>query len=334
MTSCPRRVVRIAALALAAASSAVILAQSTTLRLVSTTWPPFTDDAGRPRVALDLVEAGLKRAGVGASTEIVPPAQYTAALIGGGFDGSAAAWQDATRDAALVFSQPYLENRLVLVGRRGSNVSASMLAALAGRRVAIVGGYAYGDIETSGPDFVRTASDQDSLRQLLDDRVEFALVDELVVHYIVDSHTADAEARLEIGTTALVTRPLHLALRRSRPDAEAVVGRFNAQLRAMLADGTYHRLLQVDWLLADVDGDGVLEYVPGAQRVAAQAPDHVYTLVSPADREKAGATRKPRFYLGGNVYEDWASVPNRYKTDSNTRPDSRRSTGTIFTFGW
>ena len=51
----------------------------------------------------------------------------------------------------------------------------------------------------------------------------------------------------------------------------------------MIADRTYHRLLHVDWILADVDGDGVLEYVPqaiGRDRRSRSAP----TLSSPRPR--------------------------------------------------
>ena len=61
----------------------------------------------------------------------------------GPFDGSAAAWKDAEREKALLFSQPYLENRLMLVARRGGDVSAATVADLKGKRVAIVEGYAY-----------------------------------------------------------------------------------------------------------------------------------------------------------------------------------------------
>lgn len=313
---------------------APLVAQRPSLRLVSTVWPPFTNEVGQTRLALDLVELALDRAGFGMSTTIVEAGEFTSALVEGAFDGSAAAWKDAAREQALVFSEPYLENRLVLVARKGADVSATTLQALGGRRVAIVGGYSYGDIDAAGPIFVRSTGDEDSLRRLLDGGADYALIDELVLHYIVEAYAADAAARLEIGTTPLVTRSLHLAVRRTRPDAEAIVSRFNLQLRAMIADRSYHRLLRVDWLLADADGDGVAEYVPSGDRVGADAPSHVYTLVAPTGPNPVRAGGTPRFYLGGHIYEDWVSVPDRYKVDDPDQPDSRRSTGTIFTFSW
>jgi len=111
-------------LAIAALSLVVVRAQANQLRLVSTAWPPFTNAPGQPRFALDLVEAALGRIGVTTSTTIVDAAQFTPALLTGQFDGSAAAWKDPERERVLLFSQPYLENRLILVGRQGADVSA------------------------------------------------------------------------------------------------------------------------------------------------------------------------------------------------------------------
>src|SRR5687767_4310640 len=107
------------ALAAGAASLSGQSAPVAPLRLVSTPWPPFTNEAGKPRIALNLVETALGRAGLNAGTTIVEPAQFNDALMSDRYDGSAAAWKDAGRERVLVFSEPYLENRLVLVGRAG-----------------------------------------------------------------------------------------------------------------------------------------------------------------------------------------------------------------------
>ena len=51
----------------------------------------------------------------------------------------------------MFFSDAYLENRLVLVGRSGTDVTAKSLTVLKGKRVAVVKGYAYGEIDTARP---------------------------------------------------------------------------------------------------------------------------------------------------------------------------------------
>jgi polar amino acid transport system substrate-binding protein len=334
----------VAAVILFSGGVAGVLAQAPPLTLVSTVWAPFTNEAGQPRFALDLVEAALGRIKRSAKTTIVPPAQFTTALLSGKFDGSAAAWKDAERERELIFSAPYLENRLVLVGRYGADVSAKSLADLKGRRVAIVEGYAYGDaVEQSGAAFVRAASEEECLALLLKLTVDFALMDDLVVEFIVRNYPKESATRLQIGSNPLITRELHLALRRTLPDAESIIAGFNAQLRGMVADRTYHRLLHVDWIAADINGDNRPEYVPASDRPGPAPPQRVYTLFSTPRQlvetlPKIEVSKNPNsnagFYIGGNIYSDWASVPENYKTTNSRAPDPSRSTATIFTFTW
>jgi polar amino acid transport system substrate-binding protein len=316
-----------------------VSAQSNSLRLVSTVWPPFTNEPGQPRFALDLVETALSRLGLTSKTTIVDAAQFTPALLEGEFDGSAAAWRDPDRDRVLLFSQPYLENRLILVGRKGSDVSATKLSALNGKRIAVVGGYAYGTaVDEASVTVVRSRSEEDSLSLLLAGSADYALMDDLVVQYITSNYAKEAQSKLELGTLPLVTRQLHLAIRKSRPDAQSIIDRFNSQLRGLIADRTYHKLLHVAWIRADVDGDGIPEFVPATDRPGPTPPQHAYSLFSPQqptlETPASETSTKPRFYVGGNIYTDWATIPSRYKVEDQKHPDSRRSTASIFRFSW
>ncbi len=320
--------------------------QAPQLHLVSTAWPPFTNAPGQPQFALDLVYEALKRIGITAETAIVDEAAFTPSLLSGKFDGSAAVWRDAEREQAMVFSEPYLENRLILVGRRGSDVSATTLAALAGKRIVLVGGYSYGEEvkKGSGPTFLQSRSEEDSLARLLANEADYTLMDELVVENIMSNHGDQARSRLQVGTVPLIRRPLYLAIRRERPDAAALINRFNGELRRMIADRTYHRLLRVDWIRADVDGDGRAELVSGSDQAGTTPPQRSYNMVLAAPQTVLTMPSPPspvttpdagqRFYFGGSIYEDWASVPQNYKTSNSDRPDPSRSTATIFNFRW
>ena len=318
-----------------AGGTLALSAQTTQLRLVSTAWSPFTNEPGHPRFALDLVEAGLGRIGVKTSTTIVDAARFTPSLLSGSFDGSAAAWKDTERERTLLFSQPYLENRLILVARRGGDVSAASLAGLEGKRIAVVEGYSYGEaIEQSGPAFVRSPTDEDSLKLLLDGKVDYTLMDELVVQYIVSHYAEEARTRLQVGSTPLVTRQLHLAVRRSLPDADSIISRFNEQLRGMIADHTYHRLLHVDWIRADVDGDGLAEYVPQSDRAGAREPTNAYSLFASEPSVMSTPRTQQRYLFGGSVYDGWTTVPDKFKVNDPQIPDPNRSTAVIFRFAW
>lgn len=324
-------------LSVAALAAAVPSAQVSPLKLVSTAWAPFTNPAGQPRYALDLVEAGLSRIGVAAVTTIVEPARFTPAMLSNEFDGSGAAWKDAEREKVLLFSRAYLENRLILVGRQGTDVSASSLAALKGKRIAIVEGYAYGDgIEKAELTLVRSKGEEDSINLLIGNKVDYVLIDDLVAQQIVAGYPTEARTRLSVGTTPLITRPLYLAIRRSRPDAESIINQFNGQLRGMVADRTYHRLLHVPWIRADIDGDGLLEFIPQTDSAGPVEPTRAYSLFT-GDEVRAKPAEPqtgPRFYVGGNIYEQWAAVPNRYKVDDPQNPDPRRNTASIFHINW
>lgn len=334
----PRRRLGLGAAGLLLSLSALcvaVSAQTTELRLVSTAWSPFTNAPGQPRFALDLVEAGLGRIGIKTSTTIVAAAQFTGSLLSGTFDGSAAAWKDAERERTLLFSQPYLENRLILVARRGGDVSAKTLADLKGRRIAVVEGYSYGEaVEQSGPVFVRSRTEEDSLKILLDGKVDYTLMDELVVQYLVNNYPEQTRTRLQLGSTPLVKRPLYLAVRRTLPDAESIVNRFNAQLRGMIADHTYHRLLHLDWIQADIDGDGLPELVPQSDRQGAVEPKQAYSLFVTEPSAMPTPKAQGRFLFGGSIYDGWTTVPDKFKVEDPKRPDPSRSTAVIFRFAW
>jgi polar amino acid transport system substrate-binding protein len=104
----------------------------------------------------------------------------------------------------------------------------------------------------------------------------------------------------------------------------------------MVADRTYHRLLHVDWILADVDGDGKKELVPRTDQAGPNPPERSYDLfaATPQVEVTTPPAAEKRFYVGGTIYENWASVPQNYKLSNSDAPDPARSTATLFSFRW
>ena len=305
------------------------------LHLASTPWSPFTNEPGKPRYAIDLVTAALKRLDLSSETAIVPEGTLTRALLEGRFDGSPALWRDKEREAKLVYSKPYLENRLVLVARKGFDVSAPALPALAGRRIALVDGYAYGDaLQVSrGPTYVAARTVEESLEKVLRGEADYVLMDDLVVQYLVTNYPEEVKTRLAIGTDPLLVRTLHFALRRDLPGAESIIARFDAEIAKMVADHSYHQMLRVGWMEADVDGDGRTELVPASDHAGSEPPVRRYELVT-----VTAASAKPpgpsRFFLGGKVYEDWKNVPDRYKVIDTLKTPQGSQIVPLFSFKW
>jgi polar amino acid transport system substrate-binding protein len=301
------------------------------LRLASTHWPPFTDEEGRPRIAIDLVTRALSRAGYASSTEIVPDDTLDEALRSGNFAGSGAMWESAERRAELVYSKPYFENKLVLVTKTGRSVDIASLAALQGKRLGIVEGYAYGEVLEEGDKavLVRAGSTEENLRALLHDEVDYVLADDLVIHHMLEHYPGQLKGKLTIGQKPLVRRSLHLAISKQRPDAQAIIDAFNAALGGMLRDGSYNELLEVQWIGTDIDGDGRLELVAAEGRVGQAPPAHVYNVLIPVPSAQGGAVRDtdpdPHFVVKGVSYDSWSAVPDEHKTRTDELPAKPRT---------
>jgi len=284
------------------------------LQLASDLWPPFTNAADQSRLAIDLVHEALDRADIKATTRIVEFGAVILGLQDGSFDGSGALWHSPARESFLLFSEPYLENRLILVGRAGSDVTAKELSDLKGKKVAVVGAYAYGETVNTATEtiFIKGQNEQENLQKLLAGEVDFMLVDELLVRYVMEHQKNDTAKYLQIGATPLIRRTLHFAVRKGLPDSAAIVETFDAEIKNMLADGTYNKILRLNWIRADVDGDGQTELVPMNPRAAKIPPAAGYAILN-LDPAEQSADESDRYFIDGQAYEGWDNVPERYK---------------------
>ena len=85
-------------------------------------------------------------------------------------------------------------------------MAAKKISDLAGKRVAAVGRYAYGEqVDNAvGVYFINSRNDQDSLDKLLAGEVDYMLVDELVARYLMTYQPDEASARIFISAGASV----------------------------------------------------------------------------------------------------------------------------------
>jgi polar amino acid transport system substrate-binding protein len=285
-----------------------------TLRLATWNWPPFSGASDKPHVATEIVHEALRRAGFTASSNDVPNADFDNTLRKGNYVGTECAWQSKEREKYLLYSAPYMENRLVLLGRRGADVSAKTLGQLRGKKIGVTANYAYGEgvRDTPGVTFVDGSDLKASLQALIKGTVDYVLIDELVVHYLFEQHPLQARDQFIAGTHFLITRSLHFALRKDFKQAATIIDRFNQQLRKMLADGSYNRLLGVKWIRADTDGDGKSELILAGTQAGTDSPTLAYAI-GPQDDPDLEAPAPAPFLIEGKQYDDWSKVPDRYK---------------------
>ncbi len=304
-------------------------AQIVDLELASDSWPPFTHSEESMAVAGQLVREALNRNEIATSTKIIPFKNVLSGLQTGDYDGSAALWKDEEREGYLRFSDPYLQNQLVLVSKIGGDVSMSDLSELPdGTTLGIVDSYSYGpeSADFEHLEIVSGESDQANLNALLKGRVEYILIDDLLIHYLMQFQPGDLATHLEVGHVPLVTRSLYFAVREDLEGGEELMAKFNRTIGEMIADGSYHRILKLHWIKADIDGDGKLEMISAGSTAGLEPPSRSYSVATDEEHLAMAATDNT-YYIDGTIYQSWDEVPEKYK-----RPTPRKEDVEDFTF--
>ena len=307
------------------------------LKLVSDVWVPFTDVEGKPREAIELVRAALMKGGVDSHISIMKWSEALAGIEQGRFDGSAAVWKNPEREKLLLLSKPYLENRLVLVARKGDRVSFTSVKELAGKRLAVTKGYVYGDAVLKVPNvnYVVRDSDEECLRAVLSKQADYVLLDELMVRHLFDFHEPKASELIVAGTTPIVRLTLHFALRKDNPRASAIIADFDKNMERMRADGTYNIILKVPWIRADVNGDGVPEYVGSKvtthQGSADPSKTKSFYPVFVPENAVPNMQRSPGYVIDGKSYNNWGDTATTIQRTGPTKPQGvyKYSTGVV-----
>ena len=231
------------------------------LLLKNDAWPPFIITGKEQGTAELLVCEALERSGWPCSVEVAEWESILNQARIGAVDGVAAAWKTPDRESYLMFSEPYLTNRIVPVVKKNDSVAIDSLADLSGRRVAMVSNYAYGDeIEAAAAGFeaVITRNSSQAMKTVLRGEADVALVDELVAR---DELYKSIMSDLQALETVLAFRSLHLAISIQNPQAPVIIDDFQRAYKTMLEDGTVNEILNVDWLATDFGQSGSLDVV-------------------------------------------------------------------------
>jgi polar amino acid transport system substrate-binding protein len=231
------------------------------LLLSNDIWPPFILEGNEQGTAEKLVCQALSLSGWPCTVEVKDWEIVLQEARIGAIDGIPAVWRNPDREQYLMFSEPYLSNRIVPVVSNRSLVTIKSAADLSGLRVALVADYAYGQtIERLQSTFneVKAKNSQEALKLVKSGQADAALVDELVARDLLDRPTMDS---LMLADTVLAFRDLHFAVSRQNPRAEEIIADFQRGYKQMLSDGTVNEILNVDWLATDFGQSGKLNVV-------------------------------------------------------------------------
>lgn len=277
--------------------------------LSNDSWPPFILEGDDQGTSERLVCEALERSGRPCRVDVKEWSLVLEEARIGAIDGIAAAWRTPEREEYLLFSEPYLSNQIVPVASNTGNTTIKSAADLAGKRVALVTDYAYGDKITalSGTfTIVNAQSSLDALKLVTSGKAEVALVDDLVSR---DAIAADLMEDLIAFDVVLAFRDLHFAVSLQNPMAEAIIDDFQRAYKLMLTDGTVNEILNVDWLATDFGQKGSLNVV---MRSGVSLDD----LASPANDGEVFALEASEYDIMQKKSIDPSRV--KYQVDGNS----------------
>ena len=180
--------------------------QQQELKLAADPWPPFTNIEGEKSILSDLVKEALQGIQIESTLEITEFKEVLQKINSGAYDGSPGLWISDERKEKYFFSKPYLYNQLVLVGRKGTDVSAVSFNELGGKKIGVIKNYAYGEFENNKEIIiVQGVSNQKNLENLLSDKIDYMLVDALLIQYMLKHQLNDVTQHLAIGQQAFIS---------------------------------------------------------------------------------------------------------------------------------
>ena len=220
------------------------------LKLMANTSPPYADVRLPQRgLALEIVEH------VFASTPVQPTISienWSRAVQGaqlGVYNGLAAAWYSDERAKDLLFSEPYLSSKLIILKRRGETRNFTDLRQLSGARLGVRTDYAYGVDLASIPRLTLVEENHliQNLLNLLSGKVDFVIGDKRTIIHQLNEYMKDKMNQVSVTGIQLAPVARHVAVSRSLKGHEQIIADFNASLAKAKADGS-HEAIVTKWV--------------------------------------------------------------------------------------
>ncbi|WP_051318654.1 substrate-binding periplasmic protein [Chitinimonas koreensis] len=209
-------------------------------------WYPYCGKVGTQAkgMAVDIVTAAFKAAGVDVRLEVMPYARCMAEAKSGKITGCFDTARNSTLENDYVWHKPAMfKARINIYAPAGSSQSNIGVKDLEGRNVAVTNGYEYGEAFDTNPKIQRSLGNQDVLgfRKLAAGRVEYAVAYEKVANSIFEKHPTEFAGKFKaVGITA--EPELYIAFTKATPAGAAVAAKFGQGLEAIMKDGKYKEI--------------------------------------------------------------------------------------------
>lgn len=208
-------------------------------------WPPFILKDGQTGLATEVVKAAFKSEGHSVDLKILPWARALDGVKKGSIDMLIATWHTKERTAYLRYSNPYAQNNIKFIKRKGDTYEFNGLDSLSGLKVGILRGYGYNSDFLNASNFTRpeTSDFIANIKKVIAKRIDLTLEDEIVGKALLSKHP-DLSSKIEFTSNGLSTNDVHVSSGIANSKSQNIVNIFNSGLEKIKADGTYDAIFK------------------------------------------------------------------------------------------
>ena len=234
-----RRIISTLAIVLASFTASHAEAQTRTLTISSTEYPPFYGSTLENNGFMtEIVVEAFSRGGYEIEVSFLPWKRAFDGTKAGRVDALFTMWFREEREEWFAFSDGLPANEIGFFQLSDAPVEFTALADLDAQTIGVVRGYAPPPVfESANLSISLAADEEENLRKLLHGRIELALVDRIVASHIVSSTLSSGKDKLEWEGTVIDSETQHLVVSRQADDHEAILAAFNLGPSEMKAEG-------------------------------------------------------------------------------------------------
>ena len=214
--------------------------------MVGDQWPPYVDNtAAKKGLAIELVTTALQRKGYQSSLRID---NWQRALEGvqiGVLDIACAIWKTTEREQYLLFSEPYLDNKISFLKKKTLDVDYKNFNDLTGFIIGVQRGYAYDEAFNRSRALMKIPANHliQNLQQLNQGRIDLTVGDERAINYTLQKFLPKHADTFEFLRPALAHKKLYIAVSKTNKNAQKIIDDFNAAIKEMQQDGSYDQII-------------------------------------------------------------------------------------------
>ena len=215
--------------------------------MLANTSPPYADSRLPEKgLALELVAVIMERAGYEADISIESWPRAMEGVRIGLYDALATAWYSEERSEDFIFSEPYLDSRLILLKLRETPGVYRSLEDLRGRRLGVRTDYAYGIDFGAIPGLKLVEENHmiQSLMNLLNGRVDLVVGDQRTIALQLDEYLLQQRHKFQVVPIDLPGRSRHVAASRAVSGSDKMIESFNRALAEARKDGTHAAIIE------------------------------------------------------------------------------------------